>query len=236
MKTLKYLIIASFILSLGSCELDNYSKPNAQIYGSILDQDTEELVPQDLENGSEIEMQEHGYDENNPERRFMNMKVDGTYRDNYYFAGTYTMITNNCNFVPLDTNKNVVIKEGENKIDLMVQPYIRVKNIDIQKIGDDIVANFTLEQTVSDPIKSISLFGSIDYFVGTYFRLATVTEDLNRIVTADETFTIILHLRDYDADPERNFKPGKQYYFRIGARIDIPGAKHNFATAIRITC
>src|SRR5690554_4274096 len=132
MKTLKYIGIALMGLVLGSCELDqldNYDGPNATISGGIYDYQTGELVEQDIINGMQIEYVEHGFD--NPQTQYMVVKNDGTYRNNLMFSGTYTIQPVRGNFVPVEAQEIEV--SGDTRHDFEVQPYIRVRNVEIQK-------------------------------------------------------------------------------------------------------
>ena len=48
------LFVSCFLFALTSCEIDNYEGPDASIHGSILDEQTGELVGSDMENGNAI--------------------------------------------------------------------------------------------------------------------------------------------------------------------------------------
>lgn len=43
MKRLHLFLILSLLIPLASCELDNYDAPDATLYGSFIDVDTNEL-------------------------------------------------------------------------------------------------------------------------------------------------------------------------------------------------
>lgn len=43
------LFVSCFLFALTSCEIDNYEGPDASIHGSILDEQTGELVGSDME-------------------------------------------------------------------------------------------------------------------------------------------------------------------------------------------
>lgn len=53
--------MSCFLFALTSCEIDNYEGPDASIHGSILDEQTGELVGSDMENGNAIKVREHGF-------------------------------------------------------------------------------------------------------------------------------------------------------------------------------
>ena len=50
------LFVSCFLFALTSCEIDNYEGPDASIHGSILDEQTGELVGSDMENGNAIKV------------------------------------------------------------------------------------------------------------------------------------------------------------------------------------
>ena len=92
MKNIQILIYLLFSMVLiNSCELDNYAEPNASLSGAIIDQKTGEPVQSDIISGTKIELIEHGYE--NPSIQQIVVKVDGTYRDDMMFPGTYSIIS-----------------------------------------------------------------------------------------------------------------------------------------------
>ncbi|MEX2565722.1 MAG: hypothetical protein WD431_07270, partial [Cyclobacteriaceae bacterium] len=70
------LVIAS------SCEIDNYEQPNAELYGTFIDEGTNEPLAQDIINGTVIELIEHGWVENQTNvTQTLVSKGDGTYQN-----------------------------------------------------------------------------------------------------------------------------------------------------------
>ena len=81
MKTyLKYIGFALVAISLASCKLDNYTQPNASLYGSVIDDETGERILQDLnqDQGSSIEIVEDYWvnGEQKTQARTLNFKTD----------------------------------------------------------------------------------------------------------------------------------------------------------------
>ena len=230
MKNLKRHLIFSLIIAsatFSSCELDNYDEPNASISGGIYDYETKELVRQDIVSGAQIEYIEHGY--NNPETQFQIIKSDGTYMNTLMFANTYTMHLLRGNFVPIEEQEIVV--KGNTVLNFDVQPYIRVKNSKIEKVGNKIVASFNIQQTVSNTVQRIGLYAHSQDYVGVNSRAVAVEQDLNVVTNESTVYTL-----EIDLEANKNeLKPGKQYYFIIGALINASEAKLNYAAPIRIT-
>ncbi|MEN6454644.1 MAG: DUF3823 domain-containing protein [Prolixibacteraceae bacterium] len=228
MKRISQILMTGAFLAITSVsfELDNYGGPDAAIYGSVKDVQGGALIEQDVDNGSKIIYKELGYA--NPEEQNMIFKVNGEYRNNLIFAGKYDIYFNESNFVKPDTLKAYTIKEGENKLDFTVQPYIRVSNVSITKSGNEIVATFTVTPTVTNNVKQIGLFGHIDRVAGNQFALQKTTQNINA-ASKDVPVTYTLRLGT------GGFKAGTEYYFRVGALIDVSNAKYNYAPSVKIT-
>lgn len=228
MKRIYQIIIVAVISTvfLASCDLDNYDGPNASIYGVVKDIKTGEFIQQDVENGSKIIIKELGFQ--NPEEQQMIFKETGEYRNNLVFSADYDIYFNESNFVKPDTLKAYKIREGENKLDFNVQPYIRITNVSITKSGNEIIATFTITPTVTNKVKQIGLFGHIDRVVGNPYALQRKTQDINA-ASKDVPATYTLKLNT------DGFKAKQEYYFRVGALIDVPNAKYNYAPSVKLT-
>jgi len=224
MKLYISLLLGLFIV--GSCELDNYEGPNAKLYGAIYDNQTNELIEQDIITGSQIEYTELGWA--NAQFQYMIFKQDGTYRNDMMFAGDYSIRPTRGNFVdlPVDT----VTISGETKLDWSVQPFIRIKDCTITKVGTEIVATFRVEQTVTTNVKAISLFASIEPSLGAGYSQVKKVQNINAVVAPATVYTLKIDL----AANSSVLKPENSYFFRVGALISNSGAKYNYAPAVRI--
>ncbi|WP_225974655.1 DUF3823 domain-containing protein [Arachidicoccus ginsenosidivorans] len=228
-QTIMGLLFSLFLFVLFSCQLskvDNFEGPNATISGGIYDNQTGELVEQDIINGMQIEYVEHGYD--NPETQYMVVKNNGTYRNDLMFANTYTMHPVRGNFVPTDIQEVVV--KGNTELNFKVQPYIRIKNPKIVQSGSKIIATFNLEATVENKIAKIGLFEDPDINVGSTLNKINNIKELPTSADLSQAYSLEIDIASY---PDLLI-PGKEYYFRIGALIDAPEAKYNYASAILI--
>lgn len=224
-----FIFAVSSVL-FSSCELDNYNGPDSVIYGSIYDAETNELVRQDLIDGTQIEYVEHGF--KNPITQYQIVKNDGTFRNNLMFSGTYTMQLVRGNFVPLDKFEQKV--KGDTKIDFIVQPYIRIKNTKIEKNANIVTATFNLEQTVPNNVAKIGLYVHPQPTVGATCYVATpIEKTINAVAISGHEYKIELDVESFKDD----LKEGKQYYFIVGALIDAAQvqAKPNYSTPVRIT-
>lgn len=227
-RTFSIAIISLFLLN--SCELselDNYDGPNATIHGGIYDLETGELVQQDVINGMQIEYVEHGFD--NAQTQYMVVMNDGTYRNNLMFAAEYTIRPVRGNFVPVESKEIKV--EGDIIQNFEVQPYIRVQNALIEKQENKVVATFNLDQTVTNNVNTIGLFAHEEMNVGEPLNLVSSKIDINAV--SNDVFEYRLEI-NLEANSS-SLESGKDYYFRVGALIDAPEAKYNYAPAVKIT-
>jgi hypothetical protein len=228
MKKIKLFALLGSLFAMVSCldDLDNYQAPDAQFYGSIRDYQTNELIQQDIINGAQIEYIEHGY--TNPVAQYMIFKPDGTFRNNLMFKGDYTVTPVRGNFVPVGPSEIHI--EGETEHNFIVQPYLRIKNASIQKVGSKIIATFNVQQTVSHRVLGIGLYVHPEPSVGKYMNILSVEQGINAVVNENSLFTLEIDLPSH----VNILVPGKQYFFRVGALIDAPEAKPNYAAAVRL--
>lgn len=243
----KLCVIVFIAFTLTACELfeiDNYDGPNASLNGGIRDIKTGELVETDIQNGSRLQFQELGYPTGLLTRVVMQ---DGQYRDDMFFAGSYSIDFNACNFYPFKVDK-IEVKKGNNSMDFEVTPYIRVQNVDIKKEGNAIVATFKLEAGKDEVrLNDVQLYVHTDIYVGD--QITTFTpEELSeeeisqgktnfkqvfspvKVIDPSETYTL-----EIDLTKEKNanyFKYKRNYYFRVGAKASVSGVgtiRRNYA-------
>lgn len=233
------LAAASILFLLTSCKLDNYDGPNAKIHGRILDEKTGELVGTDIQNGSQLMVYEQGYaaSETHANGQTWVIKNTGEYRNDLVFAAQYEVIFQNGNFYGF--NQMIDIKKGDNEIDFKVTPYLRVKDCSITKSGSTVTAKFKLEGGKGgEKVKEIRLFAFSDIWVGNYvkFALEGGTDKANPNEPADPSKEYTLTI---DTQKNKSFfkYTGKNYYFRVGAQADVPGAgtiRHNYSELVTI--
>lgn len=231
------LLISCCLFALTSCDVDNYDGPDASIHGSILDEQTGELVGTDLNNGSAIKVREHGF--TNPTDQTWAIMNTGEYRNELVFAATYDVRFENGNFYPFEI-KDFEVKGGDNSYDFKVIPYIRIKNTGITRNGDIITATFSLEAGKPDvKVKEVQLFAFSDMWVGNSVKYTlnggTDKTTFNPTTAIDpvKTYTLTIDLKANATVLKYN----KNYYFRIGALADVSGVgtvRHNYAPFVVI--
>ncbi|MEN8155533.1 MAG: DUF3823 domain-containing protein [Bacteroidota bacterium] len=224
MKAINLYIIAILGLLVSACELDNYDAPDASFFGSIIDMDTNEPIPQDLIQGSVIDYIELGFE--NPQIQQLRFKADGTFRNNLMFSGSYEVQPVRGNFleVPVET----IEISGDTEHTFMALPYIRINDVNMELNADSskVIATFKLEQVASEPVKSLMLVADLNPSVGVGIRTVTQGQNVGTVVDPNDVFTIELRTN--------RLEKGKDYFFRVCALIDVPEAKYNFCTAIRL--
>lgn len=247
-KIFHILFLVQLAVLLTGCLGDNYEQPNAAVYGSVIDAETGELIPQDVGGeGSQIEIVDIAYDK--PDTRRLNFKTDGTYRDNNFFKGQYVVQFNLTNFVPasvkLTSSKGEVESFGENayalslkgetKLDIEALPWcrIQVQDISFDEERQRVVARFTVECTTRDALKEVGLFCDpsphVSYSINNYGDNSTKRVAVNRVLTTPAEFTLkmpLTMLQDRDSDMD--------YYLRVGAHTSAVDARWNYAPAVKI--
>ncbi len=240
-KVLKYIGFLAAVLTLASCIRDNYKQPDATIFGQAIDEETDELIIQDLgSNGSKIDIYEIvPLDENgeNPEYsgakniRQLNFRTDGNYMDRNFFSGKYHISATRTNFLPL-LEEDIDLHPGMNEYNFRTLPYCRIKldSIGMNEKKQQIWASFTVERTTEDNLKTVRLFCDEN---------ANVCQSINN--SGDNGCKIEVNAAN---DPEKHFvlkmgvdmlKDGKTYYFRVGALTSVAEATYNYSEAVRIT-
>lgn len=231
MRTIKiYTAVLINLFLFSACdlqEIDNYDGPDATIHGGIYDELTGELLQQDIINGMQIEYIEHGFE--NPQIQRLVVKNDGTYRNDLMFSNTYTIRPVRGNFVPVE--EEVIEVKGNTLKNFEVQPYIRLRNVTIEKQENKIVATFNLDQTVTNKVNRIGLFAHEEPNVGDPLNSVASVVNINAVTNDVTTYRLEINLEAHGG----TLQSGKQYYFRVGALIDAPEAKFNYAPAVRLT-
>jgi hypothetical protein len=228
------VLIPLVLLALTSCEIfeiDNYEAPNASFHGGIKDAETGELVETDIQNGSQIRAYELGWPTESAQTWVI--KQNGEFRNDMVFAAHYKIEFINGNFYPF-TIDDLEIRKGDNQHDFQVTPYIRVRNVNIRKEGNTILATFNLQAGKPEvKLSAIRLYAFTDIYVGEQVKFATLGDNFRRTFSpaesiGDATYTLSIDLTE-NADL---FKYSRNYYFRVGALADVSGVgtiRYNYA-------
>jgi hypothetical protein len=250
MKKIFYLIfiVGAFLVSVTSCEVDNYPYPDAQVYGGIRDTLGGALVETDMNNGSMIGVRELGQYAANPTRKTWYIMQNGEYRKNLVYSNEYRFDFTSCNFFPI--TRTYTVKPGENKIDFTVTPYIRLKDVSITHDAgvNKIIAKFKLEAGAANvKVGSIGLYAWTDIYVGDQVKktLAPGTGQPTRTLSgAAQTidpnleYTLSIDLAANAGTDRNGFGIHRNYYFRVGAKatglINVGTIRSNYAPYVLI--
>lgn len=227
MKKIKlYISLLLGVFLVASCELDNYDAPNAKIYGGIYDNVTGELIPQDIISGSRVEYIELGYPV--PTTQYLILKSDGSFRNDLMFSGKYAIGPGTSGNYVTPAKDTIDLATGETKLDFTVQPFVRIKNCTITKVGTEVVATFNIEQTTTDKVRYITLFASREPSLGASFSQVNTRSEIDVVTVPATVYTIKINL----STNSTTLIPGRDFYFRVGAQSRASGAKYNYAPAI----
>ena len=227
-------IICLAIFLVTSCELDNYDEPSSSLFGALIDAETGDTVQSDIYSGSRIALVEINELYENPQRRYLVIKPDGSYENTMMFDGLFAVpAIEDGNFQPTDSTSVEI--SGDTRFDLQVLPYIRILDAQVGLNGEntmEVSATFKLEQTVPDTLNilSINMYAHSEPTVGKFHTLDTKAFFLNKPAVADSTYTVV-----WDLSRSRKIKDGIPYYYRLSAIMNIPGARTNYAPAVQLT-
>lgn len=238
-------LLTSLITGITSCEIDNFPLPDATVYGAIRDSVGSGLVETDLYQGSTIGVYELGKYADNPVLQTWYIKQSGEYRNTFVYSNTYKIEFTSCNFFPY-TLDNVVINPGENNIDFLVVPFIRIKNVSITHDAGTNTINATFNLEAGKPtvkLSSIALYAFTDIYVGerTDLKAKTGPGGIPKLsfspaqtIDPETVYTLTI---DLTANANL-FAVHRNYYFRVGAKASQGGVgtiRSNYAPYVKIT-
>lgn len=227
-KILLLFAVALLGITFYSCEKDNLEGPDATFTGELRDRKTGELISQEISDGSRVYYIEQGWGDNPPVQNMV-IKKDGTFSNSMIFSGSYKVIMNRGNYVPLDT-LDMRIKPGKNFQVFEVNPYLRILEPEISISGRKVIARFKLEQVTSNKVYRISLFAHSHIDVSNKLNIINRTEELDRSITDGEAFELSINLDENTS----TLVPGKSYYFRIGAQSHGNETKYNYTASVKL--
>ena len=152
------LTLLVFVSSCGELgELDNYEQPDAKLFGSVVDQETGELIPQELITGSVIEYTELGFE--TPQIQQLRFHTEGTFRNNLMFSGDYEIEAVRGNFFAPEMDTITV--RGDTEFTISALPYIRIKDATIENTGRKVEVSFRVEQVAPENVLKLSMVADL---------------------------------------------------------------------------
>jgi hypothetical protein len=126
-----YFTLVVILLSVYSCEIDNYDGPNATIQGQILDQDGNPLQTEQGATNMRIKMEELSWQKGDStvsiSPTYLNIKQDGSYVNSKIFSGTYKMTPVEGAFFPYNAKGDTMNIKGIVTKNFTVTPYLKIE-------------------------------------------------------------------------------------------------------------
>lgn len=143
---LNYLYSAILIFSATGCELDNYEGPDASLSGRILIAGTNEQLQTEPGKGNmKIRLKEiswEGVEQEAIQWQELNMKMDGTYRNDKLFSGAYIIFPYEGPFYPiLEADWETIEIKGNTVKDFYVTPYLKAEWVELPHVVEKPVPN-----------------------------------------------------------------------------------------------
>ncbi len=238
MKTALHILTLCAAVLLAGCEKDNFDGPDAQVHGKIIDALTGQPVPQDIVDGSLITAYEQGFE--NPVAQYWAIMNSGEWRNTMVFANKYNFELTNCNFFPVYRD-GVEIRKGDNQLDFTVKPYIRITECQITYEEATNTVRATFKAVGGDAgvnVAKFTLYAFTDMYVSSTIHLTNVSgSEMERSYPAGGVPITTDNTETYELDISAGLKPGRLYYFRVGAQAAVAGVgtvKPNYSQTVKI--
>lgn len=224
----KRVIVISFVflvVHLSCSEIDNYDRPNGGIYGSILDEITNDNFQSEQPNGFVIRLFENGGRLNAP----INIpgKPDGTFENSFIFQNEYKLIPVDGAF--FDTLDTIVVQVGRRtEINLSVIPFLAVTDVTIITGPGSITAVYNISRNraggkITTRKTLVSGINTVSNSVHDYEVSASVAS------VSDET---LLSTRFTDVVP--GLTSGKQYWVRVAVLAANSLNRYNYSKVFQV--
>ncbi len=245
MKRIIYLALSLTVITACSKKIDNYASPDQTLQGSIIDAGTGKNVQSEVSgdngNGTRIKLLEISWSDN-PTPLYLATKQDGTYINTKVFAATYKISAEGA-FVPLvqpddDKSQTVTVKGGVTTVNFTVEPFLEVEWAGDPVLNADgtITAQVKVTRGTSNPdfqqnITDLWLFlcpyeyvGNNNYDNRYSTHVSYSGSSGNDIIGQTITLTTT-----------GGSLPKKDWYLRLGARIDYGLKQYNYSDIKMIT-
>lgn len=254
-KIIKYISLVTVLVGFSACEIDNLDAPDARIIGTIYDHNG---IPLQLEQGKgsgHIRITELSYlDKTGVEvvtAQELSLKVDGTFRNDKLFAGTYFMHPYRGPFYPLDSleMKTVVLKGGSTtNVDFTVTPYLEVEWVEEPKIVEYEEGEHPNGKPAGKYFKASAKFKLVEkegvahpgVLAGTFCvsntHYASAGNRTGDYYGSDFSVTNSQEGETITFVAQRDIEfYGQDYYFRIGFKSKDTDQKFNYTTIKKLT-
>lgn len=229
MKKAITLILIAEIFMLFSCEIDNYDLPDKTIEGKIVDQVTGENLYTQQPNGIKVRLLEEGF--SNPIPFDFWAMSDGTFRNTKVFAAKYKALVLEGPFEDSSVEQvDVNLTSGNQTIEFKVEPYVRLKNVNITVAGTTVNATYNIEHTTSSKVPTrcyLMLHNSVIVHQTTVGLKRSTQHNLT-------TWTIEEIEAETFEDQITGLAPGT-YYARVGVHTNNTLNRVNYSPIVKVT-
>jgi hypothetical protein len=223
MKKITYIFSLILLLSVTSCEIDNYDLPAETLQGKLTDSAGNQFITEEP-NGFQIRLIETG----SPQPRDFWGKPDGTYKNRKIFRGEYKILPINGAFTPIaDTVKTTI--SGVTTVDFKITPYATVTAI-FTANGKDLTATYRIKKDPAAGKISAArvLINKWNPNLGMNYSDKSIVRDLSKIT--DETIVAT----DYTDVVAGYLESGVTYYARVAVLATNSLGKYNFSIVHKI--
>ena len=243
------LITILGIVWLSSCtKKDNYAEPKETLYGAVIDSLRGDSIQTEIgSGGTRIKMMEYSWS-NNPTPYYFSSMQNGSFTNTKIFSGNYGLSVEGP-FVPLvqiDNNGDTIVNkskylkiQGSVNIIFKVEPLLRVDWVNNPVLNSDSTitvqvkitrgtTNVSFQQNVTD----VFLFVSNTPYCGNnnydpnYSNLITYSGSTGNTILGT---TLTIKTQGGAMAMKRD------YYVRVGARIDYGLKQYNYTSPIKIS-
>lgn len=217
--------LSMIVFIFASCaKIDNYSAPDGDIYGKLIDKITKKSLQTEQPNGFLIKLFEKGGMLNSPISFWG--KPDGSFENANIFSNEYKVLPTEGAFFPVDT---ITAKVGKHtQVNFEVMPFLAVADISVKPSSGKVTTTYKIVRArVGDKIAErktlVSEIPIVSNVVYDFKSEADLTNtDDNKILST--TYTDIVD----------GLTSGKTYYVRIAVRTNNALKKYNYSKTFEV--
>lgn len=233
--TATILLLLALMLTVMSCEKDNYDAPEAAISGQITDQNGKPLQTSVGTGSMSLRIVEtsfsHGDSSIVVTPQYLNMKQDGSFQNIHLFAGTYEVSPWQGAFYENDDalqTQTIDLKNGrESNVDFKVTPYLDLEWVKEPYMASDgkLYASFKFKRNKKDGYAMPDLLDACIWISRTQY---SGTEGDGNYTPPTTKLTAIQEGEEITLSSKIAIKYAMKYWVRIGARCNDKYQKYNF--------
>jgi len=239
MKRILYILFLTALVSgFYSCQKDNYSGPDAQINGRILEPSGNLMQTEQGSGNMRIRMDElswtHGDSTIAIIPTYLNVRQDGSYVNTKMFSGQYRMTPIEGPFYPYDAAGEIVDIKGSVTKDFTVIPYLNVNWVSEPALTADNKITCSIQFTrntksgaAMPDLSNTRLYISTTEYVGNNNYDSQMSTGTVNLTNAQEGTTISLTSAALKYT-------GMTYYVRVGVCCNDSYKKYNYTDIVQV--